>query len=256
MEILNCGGCFLFVCKPNLSCFTLNFKKKSNTISFQFWNYPWKLVSTPLNKMLSKWCMWELDHKEGWVPKNWCFWIAVMEKILGSSLDSKEIKVVHPKGNQPWIFIGRTDAEVEAPIPWSPDTKSQLIGKDSWCWARLRAGGVGGDRGCDGWMASIDMSLSKLREIVKDREACCAAAHGVTKSWTWLSNWTTKVLKRWLALSFMTIVCLFLLCPAFRSLLLITLGLVLFLDFWLLILPQIFQINWMWKLVQMMFRIF
>ena len=73
-------------------------------------------------------CMWELDHKDGWVPKNWCFLIVVLEKTLESPLDCKEIKPVNPKGNQPWIFIGRTDAE--APILWSPDSKNQLIGKD------------------------------------------------------------------------------------------------------------------------------
>jgi len=74
--------------------------------------------------------MWELDHKEGWAPKNWCFWTVVLEKTFGSPLDSKEIKPVHPKGNQPWIFIGRTEAEAETLILWPPDAKSQLIGKD------------------------------------------------------------------------------------------------------------------------------
>ena len=72
---------------------------------------------------------WELDHKKGWVPKNWCFWTVVLERTLGSPLDCKETKSVHPKGNKPWIFIGRTDAE--APIFWPPDVKSQLIGKDT-----------------------------------------------------------------------------------------------------------------------------
>ena len=71
-----------------------------------------------------------LDHKEGWAPKNWCFWTVVLEKTLESSLDSKEIKPVHPKGNQSWIFIGRTDAKAETPILWPPDVKSQLIGKN------------------------------------------------------------------------------------------------------------------------------
>ena len=75
--------------------------------------------------------MWELDHKEGWVPENWCFWTVVLEKIPESSLDSKEIKPVNLKGNQPWIFIRRIDAEAEAPIVWPPDVKSWLIGKDS-----------------------------------------------------------------------------------------------------------------------------
>ena len=74
--------------------------------------------------------MWELDHKEGWVLKNWCFLIMVLEKALDSPLDSKEIKPFNPKGNKPWIFIGETDAEAEAPILWLHDVKRQLIGKD------------------------------------------------------------------------------------------------------------------------------
>ena len=74
--------------------------------------------------------MSELDHKEGWAPTNWLFWTVMLEKTLESSLNSKEIKPVNPKGNQPWIFIGRIDAEAEAPIPWPPDAKSQLTGKD------------------------------------------------------------------------------------------------------------------------------
>ena len=74
--------------------------------------------------------MWELDHKESWALKNWCFWTMVLEKSLESSLESKQIKPVHPKGNQSWIFIGRTDAEAEALILWSPDAESWLIGKD------------------------------------------------------------------------------------------------------------------------------
>ena len=83
--------------------------------------------------------MWELNHKESWVPKNWCFWTVVLEKTLESSLDSREIKPVHPKGNQSWIFIGKTDAEAEAPLLWPSDVKSWLIGKDpgageDWRW--------------------------------------------------------------------------------------------------------------------------
>ena len=85
--------------------------------------------------------MWELDHKEGWAPKNWCFWTMVLEKTLESPLDSKEIQPVHPKGNQSWIFIGRTDAEAETPILWPPDVKNELICKDSdagkdWRWKK------------------------------------------------------------------------------------------------------------------------
>ena len=75
--------------------------------------------------------MWELDHKEGWALKNWCFWTVVLEKTLESSLDCKEIKPVNLKGNQSWLFIGRTDAEAEAPVLWPPYEKSRLIRKDS-----------------------------------------------------------------------------------------------------------------------------
>ena len=74
--------------------------------------------------------MWELDYKESWVLKNWCFWTVVLEKTLKSPLDCKEIQPVHPKGDQPWVFIGRTDAEAETPILWPPDVKNWLIGKD------------------------------------------------------------------------------------------------------------------------------
>ena len=74
--------------------------------------------------------VWQLDHKESWVLKNWCFWTVVLEKTLESPLDCKEIQPVHPKGSQSWVFIGRTDAEAETPIPWPPDVKSWLIGKD------------------------------------------------------------------------------------------------------------------------------
>ena len=74
--------------------------------------------------------VWELDYKESWVPKNWCFWTVVLEKALESPLDCKEIQPVHPKGDESWIFIERIDAKVEAPIRWSPVVKSQLIGKD------------------------------------------------------------------------------------------------------------------------------
>ena len=97
--------------------------------------------------------MWDLDYIEGWVPKNWCFWIVVLEKTLGSSLHSKEFKPVSPKGNQPWIFIGRTDVEVETLILWPSDTKSWCIGQDPDA-GRLRAGGKEGNRGWYGWTAS------------------------------------------------------------------------------------------------------
>ena len=96
--------------------------------------------------------MWELDHKEGWALKNGSFWTVVLEKTLESPLDSKEIKSDHLKGNQPWLFIGRTDAEAETPILWPPDAKSRL--EKTLSWERSKARGEGNNRGWDGWMAS------------------------------------------------------------------------------------------------------
>ena len=133
--------------------------------------------------------MWELDHKEGWVMKNWYFQIVVLEKTLESSLDSKVIKPVNSKGNQPWMLIGRTDAE--APILWPPDVKSQLVGKDpdagkDW---RQEEKGQQRMRWFDDITDSMDMRLSKLQEIVKDRKGWLV--YGVAKSWTQLIDWAT-----------------------------------------------------------------
>ena len=97
--------------------------------------------------------MWELDYKESYVLKNWCFWTVVLEKTPESPLDSKEIQPVHPKGNQSWIFIGRNDAEAEIPIHWPPDAKIRLIEK-TLMLGKFKVGGEGDDRGWDGWMAS------------------------------------------------------------------------------------------------------
>ena len=134
--------------------------------------------------------MWELDHKEGWTPKNLCFSTVVLEKTLESPSESKEIKLVNPKGNQPWIFIGRTDAEAKAPILWPPDVKSQIIGEDPDAGKEWRQEENGTTKEeMVGWHHQLmDMSLSKLREMVRDREAWSSAIPGITKSWTRLSK--------------------------------------------------------------------
>ena len=121
--------------------------------------------------------MWELDYKDSWVPKNWCFWTVVLEKMLESPLDSKKIQPAHPKGNQSWIFFGRTDAEAEAPIPWPPDVKKWLIGKDPDAGKdrRQEKKGVTEDE-MVGWHHQLDEHEFEQALGVGDRQeslACC-----------------------------------------------------------------------------------
>ena len=134
----------------------------------------------------------ELDCEESLAQKNWCFWTVVLKKTLESPLDCKEIQSVHPKENQYWIFIGKTDAKAETPILWPPEVKNWHIWKDPDAgkdWRQEEKGTTEDDM--VGWHHRLnDMGLGGLRELVIDREAWRAVVHGVAKSETRLSDWT------------------------------------------------------------------
>ena len=139
--------------------------------------------------------MWELDYKESWAPKNWCFWTVVLEKTLESSLDSKEIQPVHPEGNQPSIFIGRTDVEAETLILWPPDVKNWLIGKgpdaqNVWRWEEkgmTEDEMVGWHHRFDGYECEQALGVGDGQESL----ACCSpCGYRVWHDWLAGLNWT------------------------------------------------------------------
>ena len=135
--------------------------------------------------------MWELDYKESWVLKNWCFWTVVLEKTLESPLDCKEIHPVHPKGDQSWIFIGRNDIEAETPILWPPDAKNWLIGKDPDAGKDWRQEKGPTENYMVGWHHRLNVHDFEQARRIGDgwRNLVCCNPWG-RKNLTWLSNWT------------------------------------------------------------------
>jgi len=145
--------------------------------------------------------MWELNHKESWAPKNWCFWTVVLEKTLESPLDCKEIQPVHPKGDQSWVFIGRTDAEAEALILWPPDAKNWLIGKNPDAgkgWRQEEKWKT--ENEMVGWCHQLDgHELEQAPGVGKGKGSLACYCPWGQKSWTWLSDCTeVRLLLLWI----------------------------------------------------------
>ena len=146
--------------------------------------------------------MWELDYKESWLPKNWFFWTELLEKNLESPLDSKEIQPVHPKGNQAWIYIGRTDVEAETPIVWPPNAKSWLTGKDPDAgkgWRREEKGMTEVDM--VGWHHQLNEHEFEWALEVGDGQGSLACCNAWGHKQTWLSDWPS-----WLNLTFRSLI--------------------------------------------------
>ena len=157
--------------------------------------------------------MWELDHKESWVSKNWCFWTVVLEKTLESPLDCKEMQPVHPKGNQSWILIGRTDVEAEAPILWPPDAKSRLIGKEPKAGKDQRQKEKGmTENEMVGWHHWLDGHEYEESLGVGDGRgslACCSPwRHRVRHDWVTELNWTDDFLQQCFTIFSVQVFCL------------------------------------------------
>ena len=142
--------------------------------------------------------MWELDYKESWMLRNWCFWTVVLEKMLESPLDCKEIQPVHPEGNQSWIFFGKTEAEAETQNTLATWCKELTRWKRPWCWERLKAGEEGYNRGWDGWMA---LPIQQIWVWASSGSSWRTGKPGVLQSWVhrvrhdWVTelNWTDSV---------------------------------------------------------------
>ena len=146
--------------------------------------------------------MWELDHKKGWVPKNWWFWTVVLEKTLESPLDCKEIQPVHPKGDQSWVFIGRTDDEAETPILWLPEVENWLIGKDPDArkdWRQVEKEATENEM-VDGITDSMGMNLTSSGRWCRTRKLGGAAVHGVVSighNWATEKQQRSKIKNKW-----------------------------------------------------------